>query len=236
MNSDLGHSAPGEHGGSYGSTVWIPVRERLPLEQDGEVLVRMPDSRCEIAWATYWHGASNDFAGWCFRDPDEDEAPTHWMPIPPASTGADTARPGSDEQDAPASPAPPQGEREAFEAWLRMKEWFKPHHIYRRDMKGSTRFGQYVCGDVEEAWLAWEARAALSASDKGASALCLHTQPAVSAEAKEMRLCEIGHVVPWPNTPYVFTVDPTCKQCVALAAPYAAMGTPPADNKENGNV
>ena len=63
---------------------WIAVSERIPLESDGEVLVRMRDGRCEIAWATYWHGSSNAFAQWTFRDPDEDEAPTHWMPIPAA--------------------------------------------------------------------------------------------------------------------------------------------------------
>lgn len=63
---------------------WVAVSDRLPLESDGEVLVRMRDGRCEIAWATYWHGASNAFAQWTFRDPDEDEAPTHWMLIPDA--------------------------------------------------------------------------------------------------------------------------------------------------------
>ena len=63
-------------------TGWIAVSDQIPLESDGEVLVRMRDGRCEIAWATYWHGASNAFAQWTFRDPDEDEAPTHWMPIP----------------------------------------------------------------------------------------------------------------------------------------------------------
>ena len=63
-------------------TDWIAVSHRIPLESDGEVLVRMRDGRCEIAWATYWHGASNAFAQWTYRDPDEDEAPTHWMRIP----------------------------------------------------------------------------------------------------------------------------------------------------------
>ena len=63
-------------------TDWIAVSDRLPAEEDGEVLVRMRDGRCEIAWATYWHGASNAFAQWTFRDPDEDESPTHWMHIP----------------------------------------------------------------------------------------------------------------------------------------------------------
>jgi Protein of unknown function (DUF551) len=61
---------------------WIAVSDRLPTEDDGEVLVRMRDGRHEIAWASYWHGSRNDFARWMFRDPDEDEAPTHWMTIP----------------------------------------------------------------------------------------------------------------------------------------------------------
>lgn len=63
-------------------TQWIAVSDRLPLEEDGEVLVQMRDGRREIAWATYWHGASTGFAQWTFRDPDEDEVPTHWMQIP----------------------------------------------------------------------------------------------------------------------------------------------------------
>jgi len=61
---------------------WIRSSERLPLEDDGEVLALMEDGRCEIAWATYWHGARTDFACWTFRDPDEDRAATHWMPLP----------------------------------------------------------------------------------------------------------------------------------------------------------
>jgi len=36
----------------------------------------------------------------------------------------------------------------------------------------------------------------------------------------EMRLCEIGHVMPRPNQPYIFTVDPKCPKCVAAALPY----------------
>ena len=42
----------------------------------------MADGCCEIAWATYWHGSSNAFAQWTFRDPDEDEQPVEWMHIP----------------------------------------------------------------------------------------------------------------------------------------------------------
>ena len=63
---------------------WISVDERLPIESDGEVLVRMSDGSYEIAWATYWHGASNGFAQWTFRDQDVHESPTRWMPLPPA--------------------------------------------------------------------------------------------------------------------------------------------------------
>lgn len=61
--------------------VWTPA-STPPKEEDGEVLVRMADGRCEIAWATYWHGSSNAFAQWTFRDPDEDEQPVEWMHIP----------------------------------------------------------------------------------------------------------------------------------------------------------
>ena len=69
---------------------WVSSSDRVPAEDDGEVLVLMADGRCEIAWATYWHGARTDFACWTFRDPDEDRVPTHWMrlPNPPALQGA----------------------------------------------------------------------------------------------------------------------------------------------------
>lgn len=60
---------------------WSPA-STPPKESDGEVLVRMADGRCEIAWATYWHGSSNAFAQWTFRDPDEEETPVEWMLIP----------------------------------------------------------------------------------------------------------------------------------------------------------
>lgn len=64
-------------------TTWIATSNQLPTEADGEVLVRMRDGSHEIAWATYWHGASNAFEQWTFRDPDiEDAQPTHWMRIP----------------------------------------------------------------------------------------------------------------------------------------------------------
>ena len=62
-----------------------------PTESQGEVLVLMQDGTCEIAWATYWHGSSNAFAGWTFRDPDmEDAQPTHWMPLPAAPAVKET--------------------------------------------------------------------------------------------------------------------------------------------------
>lgn len=62
-------------------TTWKPASSPPP-ESAGEVLVRMADGRCEIAWPTYWHGSSNAFAQWTFRDPDEDEQPVEWMTIP----------------------------------------------------------------------------------------------------------------------------------------------------------
>jgi hypothetical protein len=61
---------------------WISASERVPTKDDGEVLVLMDDGRCEIAWASYWSGSRTDFAGWTFRDPDEDRVPTHWQPLP----------------------------------------------------------------------------------------------------------------------------------------------------------
>ncbi len=71
---------------------WINAAERVPAEDDGEVLALMDDGTCEIAWASYWHGARTDFAGWTFRDPDEDRTPTHWMPLPAAPALAQPAK------------------------------------------------------------------------------------------------------------------------------------------------
>lgn len=64
---------------------WVSAAERVPAENDGAVLVLMADGTCEIACASYWLGARTDFAGWTFRDPDEDQTPTHWMPLPTLS-------------------------------------------------------------------------------------------------------------------------------------------------------
>lgn len=65
---------------------WIVAAERVPSEDDGEVLVLMDDGSCEIAWASYWQVARTGFTGWVFRDPDEDRTTTHWMPLPASPT------------------------------------------------------------------------------------------------------------------------------------------------------
>jgi hypothetical protein len=52
-------------------------------------------------------------------------------------------------------------ERQAFEAW--MQERFPSAPLYRRDMKGSLRFGQYCSSAVEDQWETWKARGAIAA-------------------------------------------------------------------------
>lgn len=64
---------------------WTSTAERVPLEGDGEVFVRFTGGSIGTAWATYWHGASNDFAQWTHPDPDEDRTVEFWMK-PPAIT------------------------------------------------------------------------------------------------------------------------------------------------------
>lgn len=64
---------------------WTSTAERVPLEGDGEVFVRFKGGSIGTAWATYWHGASNDFAQWTHPDPDEDRTVEFWMK-PPAIT------------------------------------------------------------------------------------------------------------------------------------------------------
>jgi hypothetical protein len=51
-------------------------------------------------------------------------------------------------------------ERKAFEAWMR--ERFPSAPLYRRDMKGSLRFGQYCSSAVEDQWETWKARGAIA--------------------------------------------------------------------------
>lgn len=61
---------------------WIPVSERLPMEDQGTVAVRMDDQSILTAWATYWHGSSNKFAQWTFPFDVDDAVVTHWCPLP----------------------------------------------------------------------------------------------------------------------------------------------------------
>jgi hypothetical protein len=56
-------------------------------------------------------------------------------------------------------------EREAFEAWYRKE--IHDSTMYRRDAKGSDRFGEYCQWFHEESWKAWQARAALSSRADG---------------------------------------------------------------------
>jgi hypothetical protein len=61
--------------------LWIPVSDRLP-EESLMVVARMRNDTFELAWATYWHGASNAFHEWQFQNSDVHGSPTHWMAIP----------------------------------------------------------------------------------------------------------------------------------------------------------
>ena len=117
--------------------------------------------------------------------------------------------------DAPASPAPPQGEREAFREWARTAEV-----------------------GPDESW-------AFAAFQAGRASLRASTQPAVSAEA---RLREVEGYLACRLDEQDFQA---CVRAVATLRGLldatrnpdefvrsmldAAMGTPPADNKENGN-
>lgn len=53
--------------------------------------------------------------------------------------------------------------REAFEAFVRSGPGFRSSMLYRRDMAGSERFGQYVDAGIEWQWRALQAGYALSA-------------------------------------------------------------------------
>ncbi len=62
---------------------WISVADGLPSESDGTAVVHTSCGQILTAWASYWHGASNEFAHWTFpHDADEDLIVTHWLPLP----------------------------------------------------------------------------------------------------------------------------------------------------------
>jgi hypothetical protein len=65
--------------------------------------------------------------------------------------------------DAPAAPSVEQDERGAFEAWYRKE--IHDATMYRRDVKGSDRYGEYCQWFHEESWKAWQARAASTAAN-----------------------------------------------------------------------
>lgn len=66
---------------------WTKAIDSVPLESDGEVFIRFTDGSIGTGWATYWHGASNDFARWTFPDPDEFRLVSEWAKNVHASTG-----------------------------------------------------------------------------------------------------------------------------------------------------
>ncbi|MBB5508099.1 hypothetical protein [Paraburkholderia atlantica] len=69
-----------------------------------------------------------------------------------------------------AAPSVEQDERGAFEAWYRKE--ILDATMYRRDFKGSDRYGEYCQWFQEEAWKAWQARAAYpQASQPNAEAI-----------------------------------------------------------------
>lgn len=61
---------------------WTKAADQVPLEADGEVFIRFTEGSIGTGWATYWHGASNEFAQWTFPDPDEDRTVLEWTKNP----------------------------------------------------------------------------------------------------------------------------------------------------------
>lgn len=210
---------------------------------------------------------------------------------------ADTEGTGRITPDSPASPAPPQGEREAFEAWA-IREGFNIHRDdsekYREYHRTSTRWARlgwcaatnraadwlrakadeqektnaaypdhakaYPSWGQHAIWLRWLAddlsastqpakveRVNAEAWKRAAHAALALAQPAVSAEALEgwkeaaiaWEVCaSIHRDMVGPKRDALYTTrqaDFVRDAEKALARINAAMGTPPADNKENGN-
>lgn len=58
------------------------------------------------------------------------------------------------------SPSSAQSEREAFEALMRSRG---EDYLYRRDVPGCEKFGEYCRQNVQDQWEVWQARAAASA-------------------------------------------------------------------------
>lgn len=82
------YEAPPPQADALDAKRWVSESDSKPLESDGEVFVRFSDGTFGIGWASYWHGASNDFAQWSHPDPDEDRTVTHWMKPPTIYTAA----------------------------------------------------------------------------------------------------------------------------------------------------
>lgn len=62
---------------------WIAALDRLPDRDHGTVAVLTEDGDTLTAWATYWNGASTDFAYWTFpHGDDEGSVVTHWAELP----------------------------------------------------------------------------------------------------------------------------------------------------------
>lgn len=64
---------------------WVDCKESLP-DEHSVVAVLFSDGEFGVAWATYWHGASSDFAGWVFPldELGEGREVAYWTALPPS--------------------------------------------------------------------------------------------------------------------------------------------------------
>ncbi len=60
----------------------------------------------------------------------------------------------------------PEAERQKFEKWARVEFEYKPHQIFSFYEKGSRKTGQYVNEQIQHAWMAWQARAAVESDTR----------------------------------------------------------------------
>lgn len=108
-------------------------------------------------------------------------------------------------------------EREAFEKWARQQVWFQKHHLYRRDMTGSTRFGQYIQPDMELAWQSFRAALAARSGQVAAPAMVPLTNDQIQKLFREKHWHELGnHPFTWGAASVVIRA---AEQLLGVSAP-----------------
>ena len=134
----------------------------------------------------------------------------------PSRRSADTEGTGRITPDAPASPAPPQGEREAFEHYWR---WSRERKECEKLLFQHAEDDSYVNNSVQRHWWTWQqARASLRAS------------PSVPVAQDEREPCKTESECEW--APWCKT---KCHRAAALSAATPPAAVPMSQKTQDGH-